>query len=380
VDGAVTETLPRRPFLGVGVREEHGRVLVTRVLPGSMAAAAQIEGDAIVAIDGETVSSIDELAARVRARADRAHIAISVFRNGLRFDLEVPVVRMPAESIEGVEVRYGFVRSRGVRLRTIFTTPRGIERPPAILFLQGISCRSVDFAGPFGGDPIAQMIRVFGEAGFATMRVEKPGLGDSEGGPCGEIDFFAEVDAFDAALRALASMDVDRIFLFGHSLGGMIAPLIAGDRAHAVVAYGSSAARWTATLRDAIERQLPLRGARAPEVAKKLEAFDADPFAHRSGRSLAFHLDLDAVDFEAKWRALEVPVLVAIGSFDWVTGIEAQKKLASVCKNASVLEIEGLDHSFERHASLEASMRDTGKGEPDVRLAVESARWMRSIL
>src|SRR5437016_2155647 len=58
--------------------------------------------------------------------------------------------------------------------------------------------------------------------GFATLRVERPGCGDSEGGPLRDVDFDTEVDGYADALRAFKGSDfVDRrrVFIFGHSMG-----------------------------------------------------------------------------------------------------------------------------------------------------------------
>jgi pimeloyl-ACP methyl ester carboxylesterase len=62
------------------------------------------------------------------------------------------------------------------------------------------------------------------------MRIERPGCGDSEGGPLRGVDFDTELDGYKQALRALKQMDfVDagNVFLFGHSQGGINAPLMA---------------------------------------------------------------------------------------------------------------------------------------------------------
>jgi dienelactone hydrolase len=59
-------------------------------------------------------------------------------------------------------------------------------------------------------------------SGMVFYRVDKPGVGDSEG-VCGDADFRSELDGYRAAYRQLAAReDVDprRIFVFGWSNGG----------------------------------------------------------------------------------------------------------------------------------------------------------------
>ena len=59
--------------------------------------------------------------------------------------------------------------------------------------------------------------------------VDKPGCGDSEGGPWTEIDFMTELDGYRQGLKALKAspfVDPEHVFLFGHSMGGVMAPLL----------------------------------------------------------------------------------------------------------------------------------------------------------
>jgi len=74
--------------------------------------------------------------------------------------------------------------------------------------------------------PEAQLLYALTKLGFATLRVEKTGAGDSQGPPCyseaGGIE--QEVDGYRAAVAASGAKDV---FLFGHSAGASLAPLVA---------------------------------------------------------------------------------------------------------------------------------------------------------
>src|SRR5262249_56915728 len=103
-------------------------------------------------------------------------------------------------------------------------------RQRAVLLLQGgHTCFSIDnpVGTPFGFTWVA---RSLARHGYVTMRVERPGCGDSEGGPLRDVDFDTELDGYKEALRALKQLDfVDaaNVFLFGHSQGGINAPLMA---------------------------------------------------------------------------------------------------------------------------------------------------------
>lgn len=350
--------LPRRAFLGLAIRDDRG-ILVTRVVPGSMGErAALASGDRIEALDGVAVANGEALMRELRAAAGRAEVTLRYRREALH-EVIVPVVPMPGEA----GARYGHVTSNGARLRTI-TIEGG---SPSILFLQGIRCQSIDFALQPDA-PIAKLMRGLAERGITSIRVDRPGMGDSEGGPCESIDFDAEVETYAAVMRELRPR-----YLFGHSVGGVVAPILASRFDVAgIVAYGTSAERWSAALRQGFARQWALRG--NTDVDARLARFDADPFEDRHGRSLAFHEGIQRNDAESAWRSTSAPALIVIGEHDWVVGEEAQRAIPA--RHKEIVVLDGLDHAFTRHASLEDSLRDYGAGAFDERLIDETARFV----
>ena len=92
------------------------------------------------------------------------------------------------ETLAGAEMEYGSVVASGARLRTIVSIPANlVGRAPAVLLVAGGGCGSIDT--PLSPD-VAQpgLVRVIGMNGFVTMRVDKSGMGDSEGPPCDSMD------------------------------------------------------------------------------------------------------------------------------------------------------------------------------------------------
>lgn len=60
--------------------------------------------------------------------------------------------------------------------------------------------------------------------GLVTVRIENSGVGDSEGAPCPTVDLDNEAAGYAAALHAMEQypyVDPSRVFLFGHSIGGI---------------------------------------------------------------------------------------------------------------------------------------------------------------
>lgn len=396
---APRDALPRRISLGIALPAAEPftseGMRAGAVVPGSMASAAGLApGDVVTALSGMPLRSMEELRAATRAAAGRASVTIAALRGGAPFEATARVVARPSERIEGHEVRYEHVTAPdGARLRTIVTRPEAPGPRPAVLYLQGIGRESLDF-GAAPSAPIARLVHGWAAAGFVTMRVEKRGTGDSDGD---EADFDTEVLDYEAALRALAAdPDVSAIFLFGHSVGGMIAPLLAGapQQEHklytsgsigtkeplvrGIVVFGTSAARWSECVAASTRRQLALRGAGEDEIARALERERTEGFGVRTPR---YHAQLDAHDLGAAWDRAACDVLVVVGQHDWVVGEDEQRAICERVRErgghaGEVIHLDGTDHWMTRHASLEDSLEHAGRGAFDERLVTATAEWM----
>src|SRR6185295_607143 len=174
--------------------------------------------------------------------------------------------------------------------------------------------------------------------GFVTMRVDKPGAGESEGPPCPEGGFDAELAGYRAALHELKedpAVDPTRIYLFGDSLGGFMAPLLANETHVAgISAYGTI-------------------------------AFTPTGYP---GRSDLFFREMADIDILAAWAAVGTRVQLLHGSYDDTSTASEDVKIAAVVNaahpgRAEHREFEGVDHCGTRHETLEASRGNCGRGE-----------------
>src|SRR5881397_1845158 len=108
--------------------------------------------------------------------------------------------KTPRESYPNVDVIYDLVTApHGERLRTIITRPHDAKgKLPAIFVAGWLSCDSVE--APEGTKDTAGL--AFRELAqlrdFCLFRVDKEGVGDSEGG-CAENDFESELAGYRAA-------------------------------------------------------------------------------------------------------------------------------------------------------------------------------------
>src|SRR4051794_26257098 len=236
---------------------------IAGVLDGGMAAAAGVEpGDIVVSIAGQPVRDLSSLASAVRIAGRASTTEIELLRDGERRTHATTVVAMPCEPGVTYDALDG--------LRMLVTMP---DSPRALItFIQGIACESID--APFADTPLDALVAGWTRAGFATLRLDKRGVGDSDGGPCRASDFAQELaDArrvvAHAAQRA-ASLGVPLVVM-GHSVGGIIAPQLACEHGcAALIVYGTPVMPWLECLDDSIRRQLELRGAPADVIADEL--------------------------------------------------------------------------------------------------------------
>lgn len=85
--------------------------------------------------------------------------------------------------------------------------------------------------------------------GFVVYRVERPNIGDSKTSKnCQNIDFTEEMAVQIAAYKKLLTyeyVDKSNVFLFGHSLGGIVAPLLAETyQPKGILVYGTGIKSW----------------------------------------------------------------------------------------------------------------------------------------
>lgn len=156
---------------------------------------------------------------------------------------------LPREHSPDYEILYGSVRVGQELQRVIVTNPPGADPKPALFFIGGLGCYSLDFSGT--GPKVEAYQRILDfvtKLGFVTMRVEKTGMGDSGGTSCAYQDFHREVAGNLAGIKALASykfVNAKQIHIFGHSIGGVIAPLLAAEvPVKGIAVLGTLATDW----------------------------------------------------------------------------------------------------------------------------------------
>ena len=347
--------LPRRGYFGVGLEKADTGVRVSTVSPDSTAAAAGVSiGDVIQAIDGRLTDAPEKVVAAMGKHKAGDSIAIDLQRGDQRRTIQALLKPYPLEQMQNATVQYGsVVGPPGVRLRIILSVPVGQpnSRRPAVLLIQGGGCGSID--SPFNVR-VAQpgLIHVIGSQGFVTMRVEKSGVGDSEGPDCASIGYAEELAGYRAALAALRShpsVDPQKVYLLGISLGGLFAPILAAEtKVAGISVYGAL----------------------------------AGPPPEYPGRSQRFFQEFAKVDVAGAWARSATRVQILRGEYDVDPVTVRSEQIASIVNSsgtgsAQYRVLQGLDHCWSRHASLEASKDKCGQGEETSALADAILAFLR---
>jgi pimeloyl-ACP methyl ester carboxylesterase len=243
--------LPRRAALGVQLAPaDNGGVQVVAVSPGLTAdTAGIIANDVLTHLNGEPIEDVQDAVAMAGALRAGDAVQLEFTRAGQTLQAAATASPRPLESFSGAATAYGAVPFQGGLLRDILVTPANpAPDAPVVFFIQGYFCASIE--GPTPAHPYRALGQALVDQGIGFYRIEKPGMGDSAGGPqCVDTDFETEVNAFREGLRTLIEVhgvDPSRIILFGHSMGGVQAPILADETRglRGVAVYGTAVRSW----------------------------------------------------------------------------------------------------------------------------------------
>lgn len=254
---------------------ESGGVLLKRVIPDSAAEGAGFKaGDIVLRLSGTDVADIASFLKLLANRKGGDQLTVNFLRDGEPNETQVRLKNMPHEKGDGYEVLYRSVTNGNFRQRTIITRPLAQGRHPAVLCLQGgHTCFPVDapLAKPSAFVKTAQHLA---RHGYVTMRIERPGCGDSEGGPLRDIDFETELAGNIQAVRALKRMDYvdpDNVLIYGFSMGGFYAPLIAQQEpVRGIAANGTTCGTFFEGVTGQRRRFLLLEGKSPAQVNREI--------------------------------------------------------------------------------------------------------------
>jgi pimeloyl-ACP methyl ester carboxylesterase len=429
------DDLPRRGALGVPLSPvtpdvaqslslPAGQGIVAGApVPGLTAANAGIKtGDIIVQVNGRPAQA-QGFSAWVRTLETGSRVTFRVMRDGQTVELAAPLTEKPRDpGNENFKVEYSSVNSHGDRMRTIITRPTAAGKHPGVLFIQGFSPVSYDYTLATAKGDVTTLdgpiLFTLANSNFVTMRVEKPGVGDSEGGPFETMDFLTELDIYEQAmeqLRQQPNVDPDNIFIFGHSMGGSFGPVVASKYpTRGVVVYGCAGRTWFEYLMDTIRYQGLVAGqsyvqadqearlgarimalamierksaeeikASHPDLAPLVDAYF--PGGMFNGKTLEFWRQLNDLNHAEYWVKTNAPVLAVRGASDFVTYDIDHKTIADTVNQVRPGQGESMvlpnsDHLFHAFATEQESMSSFQRGQFNNDFSKVMIDWFRKIM
>lgn len=288
------------------------------------------------------------------------------------------------------------------RLAGTLTRPDGITSAPAVVLIAGSGPMDRNETLPWGFQPLLELADFLSRHGFAVLRYDKRGIGQSTGDAATATteDYAQDAEAAADFLRRQPGIDHQAIGLIGHSEGGEIAPMVAArdpkiafivllggpgqngstilkeqyamaaegadpatipvdremiDRAYALAQAGGS----FASLRPLLDKLAAMQ-LRAHGITKSREVAEAQAEAFRQMNSpwMRFFLVHDPA---AVLRRVRCPVLVLAGSRDQEVppgpnlAVIRAALTAGHNRDFKVLELPGLNHLFQNSSTGAAS-------------------------
>jgi pimeloyl-ACP methyl ester carboxylesterase len=302
----------------------------------------------------------------------------------------------PGENYPGIDVLYDtVVTPNHERLRAIITRPHEAKGKLPVIFIAGwLSCDSVE--APEGTkDATGLVFQALAKMpGYCTFRIDKPGVGDSEG-DCAKTDFDTELAGYRAAFKSLEGydfIDKDQVYILGISNGGGFAPLVPETepeqgQVRGYVVVGGWVKTWFEHMLEIERRRFTLMGKSPGEVNERMKGASAlyhewlirgRPIAdimevqpklmdlwptasdrdHLYGRPLAFYQQLQKLNLAAAWSRVRVPTLVLHGEYDWIMSREDHEMIAGIVNTnkpgaARFMELKGTGHTFQHYLNMQ---------------------------
>lgn len=342
-------------------------------------------GDTIVKLNDVAITNADVYNSKAAEIRTNEPVTV-VYKRGNKLTERKGIGKMrPFEQNPLMDVVYGWTTMGECSLRTVVRRPFGMRNTlPAILLIPGYNCGSVENYGQGG---YGRLIETWIKAGFVVVTIEKSGMGDSYGCvPCIDADLGTDIRVFEAGYKYMESLNyVDKrnLFIWGHSMGGIIAPLVAqNNKPRGVIAYATVYRPWSEFLLEMHRIQWPLDGKSYAETEDRLRLMQKvyyEFFRYKRsprqlyqsaefrdivasemeyepgktdmwGRHWRFWQQLDSIDLARSWEAVNAPVLSIFGGADYIACSELEHKLIVNTVNsthpgkATHINIPDLDH------------------------------------
>ncbi len=391
--------LPRRAYLGLQVEDvsdsiasvyglpDAAGVYVEAVREGGTGAVLDIlKGDIILKINDEMMDSSDALVQFVSYLRKGDHVTVEYIRKGKREVTEGSMKGFPEETSPYARVIYDQFPFDGGSVRTIIHRPEGEGPHPAVFFVQGYPCASID--NMVEHHPYEKLLQGFSKKGYVVIKTEKAGMGDARSNTdCADMGLFNETALFSASYNKLNRydfIDLNNVYIFGHSMGGIQAPMMETDfNPRGIIVFGTAVRPWfeyfieqtriqRLTLgqdyleneakheqsvrfyyRFMVEQESPEDLLQDPEMADFINSYwNYSDGGYFNGRHYSFWHQLQNTRLFKAWSEVDAHVLSVHGEGDFVAFNPYEHELIADIVNhynpgkAAFVSAPNIDHSF----------------------------------
>lgn len=418
----------RKIWAGLTVRTENNKLFVDSVFAqGAMQACGLQAGDQLLRINTQNVTSLVELQRTCESLRAGDSLCVEWMHQNQALKNCIKAPARPKRTLDWCNLEYGWVQHDKAWLRSMVYKPNTSSLSlPAIFFLPGYNCSSIEsFPDNYNG----RLIRHWVEQGFLVYTVEKSGMGDNANClPCQAVDLGTDISFYSSAWNSLCrrpDVRTDALFIWGHSMGGIIAPLIQGPISpKGILVYGTVYRPWSEFLLemhrvqkplleklDAIQTEEFLRGIQAiyfdffvrkktPAELDQVTAYHklvrseleyADGKETMWGRHWRFWQQLDSVNLAQAWQQTKAQVLVMHGGADYIQCSALEPYLIREAVNrgvnghAELLIFPDMDHlllqsrNFE-DAATRFDRKDYLSSELHPDFLHKTTAWMKALL
>jgi pimeloyl-ACP methyl ester carboxylesterase len=421
-----SQTLIRKASMGIITKGVEEGIRVDSVLPYTTADALKLKkNDIIIAINATEIKKPENYNAVASQLRTGDKLDVKFIRNGKSQSVSGKALMRPMETSDLADITYDWVKFRNGHLRTIVRKPKNKSNVPCILLIPGYGCGSIEnFSLGYNGKLMNEWLR----NGYAVVTIEKSGMGDSYGClPCTEVDLVTDIESFDAGYKYMESLDfVDKtsLFIWGHSMGGVIAPEIAKlHNPKGVMVFGTVFRPWSEFLLEMHRVQKPLLDGLNYEETEKFvrliqkvyyeffvlkksreELFQNPEYSsivagelerkegsnNMWGRHWRFWQQLDSLNLAQSWRMTNCPVLVINGGADYeqcapIEPVLIEQTVNSVHGgNATRVQIEDLDHFMMKSNNYKEAVENFKaqaymKGNFNYKISSETINWLNKL-
>ncbi len=416
---ALPQNLGRRAFLGASVSSpsaDRPGAVIRSVEPNSpLQSAGLLPGDRILKVNG-TLAASDEIWTDITYGLRAEQPTQFLIKRGE--EVLTPTVKLkpwPKEEHEGIDTYYEeVINDFGITQRIIITKPQQRGKQPTLVLIGGLSCSSIELHPTRTNNWQRTINDLVEKTGMVMMRIEKPGVGDSDGN-CAQSDFLTDLSGYHAAIRKLKSkdyVDTTNIIIYGSSMGSALAPYLANEHQLAgVISDGTFFKTWFEHMLEIERRIRQMSGDSESEIAEKLnkyyiplyykmmiekktyeQAINEYPALadynyhspeHMYGRPVAYYQQLQDFDLAGGWENLEVPLRIMRGTNDWIMSAYDNQMIMDLLnlkghEDHVLFQFEGMDHWNTIHEGPDDSfLGNPGKWEDEI--SGRLVRWAREL-